>query len=149
MMIHQSDRKGTPFFNSFLEEYFKFDKLAPFYQHDPNNYALDDLVNSRQNFGTEDREKLVSVLKEQYSSCSHIKQYDRVSSNIGSLLDRNSYTVTTGQQIHVGLGPLYVLYKALDVLALCTQFKDEKPECNFIPVFWLASEDHDLSLIHI
>lgn len=83
---------------------------------------------------------LVAALKDQYRDvvCSPLVQ-----DNIDSLSRKETYTVTTGHQLCVGLGPLYTLYKALTVIDTCEQLKIEFPENHFVPVFWLASEDHD------
>ena len=63
------------------------------------------------------------------------------------LRQSNTYTITTGQQIHLGLGPLYVIYKALDTIAIAKELSKEHKNFNFVPVFWMATEDHDLEEI--
>lgn len=63
--------------------------------------------------------------------------------NIDAITDEKSFTITSGHQLVIGGGPLYVLYKITTTIALCQRAKRLLPEYNFIPVFWLASEDHD------
>ena len=63
------------------------------------------------------------------------------------LLQENTFTVTTGQQIHVGLGPMYVWNKIESVLNTVAVLKSENQACNYVPVFWMATEDHDFEEI--
>ena len=67
--------------------------------------------------------------------------------NIELLLQENTFTVTTGQQIHVGLGPMYVWNKIESVLNTVAVLKSENQACNYVPVFWMATEDHDFEEI--
>ncbi len=64
--------------------------------------------------------------------------------HIASLRERNTFTVVTGQQVGLFLGPLYTVYKALTAVHLAGWLKDQFPSHNFIPLFWLETEDHDL-----
>ena len=89
---------------------------------------------------------MVNALTNQYETAG-LPIAGFVKQNISSLAEDNTFTITTGQQIHIGLGPLYVIYKALDVLAIAKEFREKYPEKNFVPVFWMASEDHDLEEI--
>lgn len=57
-----------------------------------------------------------------------------------------AFTVVTGQQVGLFGGPLLSLFKAASVLALAKQVEAQGVEC--IPVFWLASEDHDLAEVN-
>lgn len=94
----------------------------------------------RKHFPMERRLCLVEVLKEQYRS---ITTSDLVVQNIDKLLLPNCYTITTGQQIVVGLGPWMILYKIASTIVLSKQYKSEFPESEFVPIFWMATEDHD------
>lgn len=62
--------------------------------------------------------------------------------NIESLKDSSTYTVVTGQQITLYGGPLFTIYKVLTTIVLAKRYS-KKYKKNFIPVFWLADEDHD------
>ncbi len=63
--------------------------------------------------------------------------------NIDLLHNDSTFAVVTGQQVGILGGPLYTVYKILTVLKLTELLKDRYPEFNFVPVFWLESEDHD------
>lgn len=67
--------------------------------------------------------------------------------NINLLGDPNTFTVVTGQQIHIGLGPAYVLYKIVSAINYCNHLKSQYPNQHFVPVFWMATEDHDVNEI--
>jgi bacillithiol biosynthesis cysteine-adding enzyme BshC len=45
-------------------------------------------------------------------------------------------------------GPLYFIYKIFSVINLCERLKTEFPENNFVPVYWLAGEDHDFEEVN-
>ena len=60
---------------------------------------------------------------------------------------RTTRVVITGQQPSPLAGPLLVLYKALGAIHLARQLKEQFPDLNFVPVFWVASEDHDFDEI--
>ena len=67
----------------------------------------------------------------------------RVMENIDSLLDEDAYVVVTGQQPGIFGGPLYTIYKALSAIIICNRLSHGGR--RFVPLFWNASEDHDLS----
>jgi uncharacterized protein YllA (UPF0747 family) len=139
------EREKTFFASQFISDYYD-GKLSGFHTYSPDISSLKRAISDKSNFAQEKRDDLVAVLKKQYS-VAELEPGDRVAQNIEALFDANTYTVTTGQQIHIGLGPLYVLYKIMDVLAIASELKKESPEHHFVPVFWMASEDHDLEEI--
>ncbi len=64
--------------------------------------------------------------------------------NIDLLLNENTVAIVTGQQVGLFTGPLYTLYKTLTTLKLTEQLSREYPDFNFVPIFWLEGEDHDI-----
>ena len=70
---------------------------------------------------------------------------DATERNIQRLRD-GAFAVVTGQQVGLFGGPLLSLFKAASVLALAKQVEGLGVEC--VPVFWLASEDHDLAEVN-
>ena len=90
------------------------------------------------------RKILSSYLSHQYSKSSTTEAQE---SNLRHLAKGNTLTITTGHQLSLGLGPLFLIYKALHVINLCEQLNKEQTEYHLVPVFWLASEDHDFEEI--
>jgi bacillithiol biosynthesis cysteine-adding enzyme BshC len=87
---------------------------------------------------------LKEVLLKQYAK---VPDADRTLQNINLLDDENTFTVTTGHQLNLFTGPLYFLYKIISTINLCKQLKVTYPENEFIPVYWMATEDHDFEEI--
>ncbi len=118
-------------------------KISMFFPHQDS-----EILNAikLRNFDSADRELLVDTLVEQYRNIG-LEENSLVYSNILSLKKESTFTITTGQQIHAYLGPLYVAHKIQTTIALAAKYKEEFPEFNFVPVFWMATEDHDFEEI--
>jgi bacillithiol biosynthesis cysteine-adding enzyme BshC len=86
------------------------------------------------------REELAAVLREQNQSygCG-----PRTLGNIEALEREQACAVVTGQQAGLFSGPLYTIYKALTAIKLAERLSRNGPG-KHVPVFWLASDDHDL-----
>ena len=98
------------------------------------------------NFNSIDkRQILVAALKSQYQNLD-ISQ--TTSNNIQLLSDSKTFTITTGHQLNLFTGPLYFLFKIISTINLCKQLKTEYPENNFVPIYWMATEDHDFEEIN-
>jgi len=121
------------------------DFLKQFYKYSPDLNSFGDAIKNRR-FTSQSRENLVSVLLDQYSSIGITDE--KILSNIHSLKSENAFTVTTGHQLCVFTGPLYFIYKILTTIKLAEELKMKYPENHFVPVFWLASEDHDFEEIN-
>lgn len=65
--------------------------------------------------------------------------------NIGRLRN-GAYVVVTGQQVGLFGGPLFSIFKALTALKLATVARSAGIDC--VPVFWLATEDHDFAEVN-
>lgn len=63
--------------------------------------------------------------------------------NIQLLGENNTYTITCGHQLTLFGGPAYFFYKIIHIISLCKKLNQFYENNNFLPVFWLASEDHD------
>lgn len=96
-----------------------------------------------------DRKLLLNTLTAQYRELEESGTVisEAVKDNLEALSSPDSRTITTGQQLHPATGPLYVVFKILSTLNLCKQLNAVQQQHRFIPVFWLASEDHDLQEI--
>jgi bacillithiol biosynthesis cysteine-adding enzyme BshC len=110
--------------------------LATFYENGPKLEDFEKQIEEKKSFSRSNRAILHQVIKGQYE---HIGQ----EVEIDSILDENSYTVTTGHQLNIFTGPLYVIYKIISTINLAKKLKATYPKIHFIPVYWLATEDHD------
>ncbi|MGB3946803.1 MAG: bacillithiol biosynthesis cysteine-adding enzyme BshC [Bacteroidia bacterium] len=90
------------------------------------------------------RELLVDVLSAQYAN---IEKADLQLTAIESLRQSNTFTVCTGHQLCLFTGPLYFIYKILSTINTAEELKKQYPDYNFVPVYWMASEDHDFEEI--
>lgn len=106
-----------------------------------------DLLNqvSRKKNAPINREVLVTELHKQYAQVSDI--HESVLYNIDQLKNENSFTVVTGHQLSLFTGPLYFLYKIVSVINMTKKLNQEVKENHFVPVFWMATEDHDFEEI--
>lgn len=99
----------------------------------------------QKKFCEEGRKKLVTAIQQQNSN---IELSSLTSENIQALSASNSYTITTGHQLNLLTGPLYSIYKIAQVIVIAQEAKKLFPENHFVPVFWMATEDHDFEEIN-
>lgn len=89
------------------------------------------------------REALLEALQDTYKN---IEQSDAVSSGIQKLSEK-ALAVVTAHQLNLFTGPLYVVLKAAAVISAARKWEAKFPGRQFVPVFWLGSEDHDFEEI--
>lgn len=136
--------KTNSFSKFFLDYISGADSLTPFHNGLPSAENLLKQIETR-NFPSKHREVLVRVLKEQHSQSD---LSEKTVQNLEDLKAENTFTVTTGHQLNIFTGPLYVVYKIVSVIRACEELKKLRPDCNFVPVYWMASEDHDFDEIN-
>ena len=135
----------TDCFSQFFLDYInKKETLTRFYSEFPEIENFKKSIQER-NFPVEHRTILVEVLKSQYSNLDHSSA---VSENIEALNSNKTFTVTTGHQLNIFTGPLYFIYKIVSVINACKTLKQRYPDYTFVPVYWMASEDHDFDEIN-
>jgi len=140
---YQNSGYFTPMMNDYLNQE---SSLQSFYNRFPTIENFEkQLIEKQENFNTNNREVLVSVLNKQYEN---ITISELTSSNITSLLKGNTFTITTGHQLNLFTGPLYFLYKIISTIKLTTELKNKYPNYNFVPIYWMATEDHDFEEIN-
>ncbi|QEK51747.1 bacillithiol biosynthesis cysteine-adding enzyme BshC [Pedobacter aquae] len=139
------DYEETRCFSPALIRYIRQDAdLKPFYHHPANLAGFKALLANKKVIAN--RQALVEVLKEQYQAITN--QSAVTQTHINQLLQDNSYTITTGHQLNIFTGPLYFIFKIVTAINLAKDLKKEFPHQNFIPVYWMASEDHDFEEIN-
>lgn len=143
--------------NTYLntEQYGKFSPLITDYLQQKDNVRQ-----FYSAFPSDDT--LVSHTKEKLSQYKHRETVHRALSAQMSALNlsekqiqnlekfklSNTVTVTTGHQLNLLTGPLYFFYKILQVIRCCEEMNVKHPEFNYVPVFWMATEDHDFAEIN-
>ncbi len=124
----------------FLDYISKKSSISPYYNQFPDLEGFENVIKSRK-FEKNKRETLVASLQKQYEGLSNIPDFS-------ILLDERCFTVTTGHQLNLFTGPLYVIYKIVSTINLALQLKKQFPDYHFVPVYWMASEDHDFEEIN-
>ncbi len=103
------------------------------------------IIEKKKNFNEASRATLVSVLQQQYAT---VATSALTNQNIDALNNPNTFTVTTGHQLNLFSGPLYFLYKIISTINLTKELKAKYPTYNFVPIYWMATEDHDFEEIN-
>ncbi|MFZ4261405.1 bacillithiol biosynthesis cysteine-adding enzyme BshC [Sphingobacterium sp. HJSM2_6] len=119
-------------------------ELAPFYGHRPDLEGFAKLIGAKQQFAH--RDLLVNQLRLQYGDL--LADSSAVSNNIDLLAKPSTYTITTGHQLNIFTGPLYFIFKIVTAIKLARDLKSKFPEQDFVPVYWMATEDHDFAEIN-
>lgn len=133
--------------NALVKAYLKHQtELRPLFGELPTVEGILRHIEARRAFPQLHRDTLAEVLESQYARLGTAS--DAALRQIARLRDANTFTVTTGQQCGLLLGPMYTTLKILSAIRLCKTLKQQRPDLNFIPVFWLASEDHDIEEIN-
>lgn len=118
--------------------------LSGFYNQFPTIGNFGKLIQERH-FEKSQRDTLVHVLQAQYAGIDLGKI---ASQQILSLGDEKTFTVTTGHQLNLLTGPLYFIYKIVSTINLAKKLKEAYPSYHFVPVYWMATEDHDFEEIN-
>jgi bacillithiol biosynthesis cysteine-adding enzyme BshC len=116
------------------------DRVAPFY--DGGRWDLDALAAAAA-------ATLALPRRRQELADALVRQQDgrgaaAAARRAAELSDPRATAVVTGQQAGLFGGPLYVLYKALGAIKVAARLQ-EKRGAPVVPVFWVASDDHDFA----
>ncbi len=132
---------STGLFSKLVNDYIEARPSAlAFANYAPNLEGVAKAIEQRKNFPI-DRKVLVSVLKEQYSNVAAI---EAVNANVALLGAENTFVVTTAHQPNIFTGPLYFFYKIIHAIELAADLKKQFPQNNFVPVYYMGSEDADI-----
>ncbi len=142
MSVQNIPFQQTTYFSSLVCDYLATDeKLAPYYNRFPEIDNFEAQIQEKQlSIKPQSRKVLVQALKNQYSTINTSKS---TQNNIALLAQNNTFTITTGHQLNLFTGPLYFLYKIISTLNLCDELRIKYPKQNFVPIYWMATEDHD------
>ena len=134
--ISPADLPGTTrLYSTFLSD---FSRVAEFYSHPPNASGIDEAAGQIR-LDDSVRRAVVEILRNQNRAFGGD---DATARNLDRLRD-GAVAVVTGQQVGLFSGPAYSIYKALTALHIARELNERGG--NAVPVFWLATEDHDLA----
>lgn len=147
MPTHYIPYKDTQYFSKLICDYLdEKEELKPFYNRFPTLDNFERQMEEKQHsYNKNHRSDLVKALMLQYED---LKISSVCLTNIDLLKHGSTFTVTTGHQLNLFTGPLYFFYKIVSTINLCKELKKRYPQYNFVPVYWMASEDHDFEEIN-
>ena len=139
-------RQTNSFSKTVLDYLDHATELKSFYNYPVSMHGIQQAIDARKQFDT-NRKMLVQELNNQYEGAA---TSEIVKQNITSLLSKDTFTITTAHQNNIFTGPLYFIYKIVHAIKLADVLKKTLPQYNFVPVYYIGSEDADLEeLNHI
>lgn len=128
----------TKLFSTYLSD---FDRVKEFYAHTPDEAGVRAAAKEvRLDAGI--RRGVVQVLREQNRRFGSTRETD---ANLDRLAD-GAVAIVTGQQVGLFSGPAYSIYKGLDAIHWAARLT--KAGVDAVPIFWMATEDHDLAEVN-
>ena len=125
---------STPLIRDFTEN---FPRLAHFYAHKPEMPAVEAYARQLQ-FPADRRGKVAAILREQNASLGAGPETEK---NL-QRLENGAVAIVSGQQVGLFGGPAYSFYKALTAIESARELSLSGVEA--VPIFWMATEDHDV-----
>src|SRR5271167_3867492 len=114
-----------------------FSRVANFYAHEPSFDSVKQVAQTLE-YPSDRRKEVVGVLRDVNRGFgageATLRNLDR--------LESGAVAIVSGQQVGLFGGPAYAFYKALSAI----RWAEELSESGIpaVPVFWMATEDHDL-----
>jgi bacillithiol biosynthesis cysteine-adding enzyme BshC len=131
----------TGYFSKLVTDYLQNDaKLKEFYTYHFNLEGISEAIQERKKYPVS-RDVLVQTLNSQYK---HLSTHENAINNIRLLANENTYTVCTAHQPNLLTGYLYFIYKIIHAIKLAEELKQLYPDKNFVPVYYMGTEDNDL-----
>ena len=139
--VHQ-----TGLFSSLFEDYISQSETVKLFYNE--HFGTTDFSSylEKNKFDYLNRTVLVQALNKQSTLVANTSNASK--NNITLLEKSTTYTITTGHQLCLFTGPLYFIYKIASTINLCKTLKTKFPDKDFVPVYWMASEDHDFEEIN-
>ena len=139
--------QSSGYFSKLMQDYLdQKTELKTLYNNFPTIENFEKQITEKAaNFDHSNRAVLVESLQKQYQN---IEISDLTRQNISLLALENTFTITTGHQLNLFSGTLNFLYKIISTINLTKELKSKYPSYNFVPVYWMATEDHDFEEIN-
>ena len=132
---------STHVFSTLINDYLEGKGTAlDFVQYAPNLEGYRSAIEGRKKHPI-NRALLFEVLTKQYSN---LPQEKAVNNQIALLKKETTFVVTTAHQPNLFTGPLYFFYKIIHAIQLAASLKATFPDYDFVPVYYMGSEDADL-----
>ena len=129
--------------NKLLVDLFENDQGLKDFHCGSNVDFIDESFLKQRDLDSKTRNILYNAISKQYEECDL-----PLSKNIELIKNEGVFTITTGHQLCLFGGPQYFIHKIVSVICLAKKLKKKFPKNDFLPVFWLASEDHDFKEIN-
>jgi bacillithiol biosynthesis cysteine-adding enzyme BshC len=120
----------------FSDFQYHFDRVSRFYAHNPFEASSYSAVAQEMAFPADRRAQLVAALRAKNGNAPALDVLARP----------ETVAVVTGQQVGLFSGPAYTIYKALTAARLAADLTARG--ITAVPIFWLATEDHDLAEVN-
>ena len=117
----------------FTDFSYHFDRVSRFYAHPPRDPRAVREAAEAIHYPDDRRRALVQALRRQNGDSAALER----------LAQPGTVAVVTGQQVGLFSGPAYTMYKALTAAKIAAGLTTQG--LSAVPVFWLATEDHDLA----
>lgn len=142
MQIHRVTRSATSYFSEQQVRLTEDQKgLSPYINQPFSIEAFENQIGQKKaNYSKEFRSTLVQSLRNQYSG---VNLHNAVEKNLTALESDNTFTVSTGHQLSLLTGPLYFVIKIIHVIKMAQELNEKYSNNHFVPVYWMATEDHD------
>jgi len=133
---------ATKLFSTFLEN---FGEVSGLYAHPPTEAGVLDA--SREiRLEPEVRRRVAEVLREQNLRLSPGGELDPATERNLNRLGAGAAGIVTGQQVALFSGPAFSFYKAASAVRISEEITARGTDA--VPIFWLATEDHDLAEVN-
>jgi len=120
----------------FSDYQYHYDRVARFYSHNPHDGRCFAAAAKQIVYPDDRRAALVAALRPSNGE----------SASLNLLAQPGTLAVVTGQQVGLFSGPAYTIYKALTAVRLAAQLSEQGIPA--VPMFWLATEDHDVAEVN-
>jgi bacillithiol synthase len=129
--VRQDQIPGTSAF--FADYLYQFDKVSAFFPYSSWQGDGVDSTAASVSFPAARRAQIVAALAAQNDNSAALEKLARP----------DTVAIITGQQVGFLLGPAYTIFKALTAVKLAEHLNEQG--ISAVPIFWLATEDHDLA----
>jgi bacillithiol synthase len=139
---HREIPHTAKLFSTFLDD---FSHVSSYYAHPPTAAGIDAAARGvKLDPGV--RNSVVEILREQNQRFTPENKLDSATARNLDRLAAGAVAIVTGQQVGVFSGPAFTFYKALSA-SRCSE-ETTRRGIDAVPVFWLATEDHDLAEVN-